>query len=83
MDNEEHYQVPHEDEGVPVDRCEKCRHYKMIDSAYGRCRRFPPSIRKVIRESIRRFSKWWYEDCYPVIPWTNLPCGEYDTKEMR
>ena len=74
MNNDEFYKVEEEMPGVPCERCEFCRSYKMIDSGYGRCRRFPPSIRKYYWENFRKYS----EDTYPIIPWTNLPCGEYD-----
>ena len=55
--------------------CDKCVHYRFIDSGYGRCVRFPPG-------AIRR-AKWftiWHAYEYPIVPWTNIICGEFTRK---
>ena len=53
--------------------CEKCHWYLMIDSGYGYCRRFPPSILRKYHKGL----KVYYENEYPCIPWDTIPCGEF------
>lgn len=55
--------------------CDQCIFYKMIDSGYGLCVRLPPVRQKV------GFFGLEHEAKYPVIPWTNLICGEFKKKK--
>ena len=50
-------------------RCEKCKHYLTIDSAYGYCSRFPPKEIKKNRKKI--------VIKYPVVEWNRKKCGEF------
>jgi len=55
-------------------RCEKCKYYSAIDSAYGYCLRFPPKMRK---------EKWWKNKWvieYPIVEWCRKGCGEFILK---
>lgn len=51
--------------------CESCSFYKMFDSAYGDCTRFPPKQVRV---------KWFpiqYAYEYPLVSFDNITCGEF------
>ena len=49
--------------------CEKCKYYLMIDSGYGYCRRYPPTIKKVSRKKD--------EITYQLVEWCRRICGEF------
>ena len=61
---------------IPEKRCEKCKHYNMIDGGYGTCRRFPPQV-----TTWWEWDRWWwrqYYDCnYPDVAWIENACGEF------
>jgi len=56
----------------PNFRCELCRHYTMIDSGYGYCKRFPPTViwRWIFKKVIDMVS--------PVVAWDEKSCGEFN-----
>lgn len=60
--------------------CEDCIYYKMIDSGYGRCVRFPPQwitktkVRWVVGVKIKKEEIYCK---YPEVEWTNTMCGEF------
>ena len=52
-------------------KCEKCINYKMIDSCFGWCKRFPPTVKKE--------TKWFkksYVSVYPIVEYDDIGCGE-------
>lgn len=55
--------------------CESCRYYRMIDSAYGYCVRYPPEL-----VLAKRFPRVLYDALYPHIEWDGLICGEFKKK---
>jgi len=63
---------------LPFQRCEKCWHYHMIDSAYGYCRRFPPTVQHPNRKVRHRFIRYivWKER-YPIVTFDNIACAEF------
>lgn len=63
------------DETIPLRKCEDCIHYKMIDSGYGYCLRFPPRI-----VAIRRHWRMLYRNEYPEVAWCENACGEFIQK---
>ena len=66
--------------------CEKCTHYKMIDSGYGHCIAMPPTEcpRRTLWERIRRV---WPEhglyDEYLIVAWTTPICGLFIRRESK
>lgn len=59
--------------------CEGCHYYKMLDSAYGYCVRFPPKAARVQKHFF-----WWVYSCgYPVTPFDSITCGEYKPKSRE
>jgi len=54
--------------------CENCKWYLMIDSAYGYCRRFPPTQKS---PTGRIWFTTYYEDRYPIVVFDNSTCGEF------
>lgn len=57
--------------------CETCKHYHMLDSAYGECRRFPPQY---FSKQINIF-KHIVDVAYPEIAFDNEICAEYSNRE--
>ena len=53
--------------------CEDCIYYKMVDSGYGRCVRFPPKYLIIPRW----LKKVMIKLKYPEVEWTNTICGEF------
>jgi len=51
--------------------CERCKHYKMIDSGYGNCLESPP-------QPVMREKKVSWE--YPCIAWNREVCGRYESR---
>ena len=72
---------------LPVEMCEYCIHYKMIDSGYGQCRRFPPQW--VVKWKWFKSFSWfpWFRQemtcIYPEVTWDAKVCGEYDSEEKK
>lgn len=58
-------------------RCEKCKYYSVIDSAYGYCLRFPPK-----NKTIGRFKKKTKIE-YPIVEWPRKGCGEFTPRERN
>lgn len=60
--------------------CENCKHYFMIDSGYGKCRRFPPAW-----EQQKEY--WWQRLknhlTYLIVQWDTKSCGEYTSDEQN
>ncbi|MEW6006132.1 MAG: hypothetical protein AB1695_12540 [Stygiobacter sp.] len=56
----------------PSKRCELCKHYGMIDSGYGNCKRYPPVLTYV------RLLRIEYR--YPEVAWCENACGEFNSK---
>ena len=69
-------------DNIPQRRCELCRYYNLIDSAYGYCYRYPPVL---VKESITW--KFWRKACvkerYPIVAWTECACGEYKERKKE
>ena len=57
-------------------RCEQCVFYLIIDSAYGYCRRFPPTIKEKLKAGWKTYS----EDRYPIVTFDSSICGEFKEK---
>jgi hypothetical protein len=54
--------------------CENCKYYRMLDSGYGYCNRYPPKYIIIKLIPIR------YKIQYPEITWDNMICGEFKIK---
>ena len=54
--------------------CEDCEHYRMIDSGYGHCHRYPPTL--VVLGVFKKYVK----DMTPVVAFTRKTCGEFRLK---
>jgi len=72
----------------PKERCELCKYYKMIDSGYGKCKRFPPQwvVKwKWFKSSFSWFPfKWFMQEVsciFPEVAWCDKVCSEYDERE--
>jgi len=61
--------------GETQEKCESCAFYLMIDSAYGYCRRYPPSIRRIFKRGFLG-GRIQTEDEYPIVAYNNNICGE-------
>ena len=57
--------------------CSECHYYRMIDSGYGYCRRFPPVEKQIHRRKWFIFLTFEYYIEYTVVEWNRLPCGEF------
>jgi hypothetical protein len=56
--------------------CEDCKYYHFIDSAYGKCLRFPPSWLNKPKGIIQ-----FYTYCkYPEVTFDCEICGEFSEK---
>ena len=58
-------------------RCENCDSYRMFDSAYGHCTRFPPKEIRI---------KWFpiqYICEYPLVPFDTITCGEFTPRTRK
>ena len=53
--------------------CGHCKNYRMIDSGYGWCVRYPP----VMVQINRLFHKLEYAFTYSEVPFNCAPCGEF------
>ncbi|MDD5013812.1 MAG: hypothetical protein PHW73_01755 [Atribacterota bacterium] len=52
-------------------QCSNCRFSQMIDSAYYKCRRYPPN-----QEFYRKRFRRWRKIVFPIVEW-DMKCGEY------
>lgn len=59
-------------------QCGDCEYYKMIDSGYGNCYRYPP---KIVATEVGWLS-WKMRMEYPEVAWCEKACGEY-TRRWR
>lgn len=61
----------------PKKRCDRCEHYKMIDSGYGDCYRFPPELILVRRFPLK------YDIFRVTVAWYDFACGEYREDNLK
>jgi len=68
-------------EEINYPNCEQGRFYKLIDSGYGYCTRFPPlnTLNVYKKKFLLIFKKRIFKNIieFPVIPWTHRICGEF------
>lgn len=63
--------------------CEDCKYYNMIDSGYGYCRRFPPTIQRKVKGKYKIWLTYYFIEDYPIIAWTNHICGEFKRRNTK
>ena len=61
----------------PLERCELCKHYKMIDSGYGHCKRYPPQL------ILAKLLPLRYKVQYVEVGWCDVACGEFKQKKKE
>ena len=64
-------QIKTNNDGIPHKRCELCEYYKMFDSGYGYCQRYPPKIKLIKLIPLK------YKIMYAMVAWCDLTCGEF------
>ena len=52
--------------------CQNCINYKFIDSCFGWCKRFPPTVKRIRKW----FKKETYVSVYPMVTYDDGGCGE-------
>lgn len=57
-----------------IENCSSCRFSEVVDSAYYKCRRYPP-----LQEFYWHRFKKWRRIKFPMVEW-NMWCGEYKAK---
>jgi hypothetical protein len=62
-----------------MDKCEDCKHYWFVDSAYGECRRYPPQLVPVRVRGYIFATKLVKE--FPLMEFDSGVCGEFKRRE--
>ena len=60
---------------MKTERCEDCHFYKMIDSGYGSCFRFPPKF------IVLGLFQCHVRELTPTVEWDRKACGEFRFKK--